>query len=79
MDSFNNGDMVWVISNPSVMGRFSHESENGELNIFVEGSMTIFSKDMITNNPQKVIKMLMKKVGLLKNQVNRRNSLLVSN
>ena len=75
MENFQNGDMVWVISNPSVMGRFSHQSDNGDLNIFIEGTMTSFDKELITNNPQKIIKMLIKKVGILKKQVNRRNSI----
>lgn len=75
MENLQNGDMVWVISNPSVMGRFSHQSDNGDLNIFIEGTMTSFDKELITNNPQKIIKMLIKKVGILKKQVNRRNSI----
>ena len=62
MENLKNGDMVWVISNPSVMGRFSYQSDNGDLNIFIEGSMTLFDREMITNNPQKIIKMLLKKI-----------------
>lgn len=47
MENLQNGDMVWVISNPSVMGRFSNQSDNGDLNIFIEGTMTSFDKKLI--------------------------------
>ena len=68
------GDTVWKLSDPSISGKVDSLVDNGNIGnkfrVNISGSWILFNNNEITNNPNKIIGMLINKVKLGEESLN---------